>query len=130
MLHGCHHSLAWHDSDSHTDHARRASRCALGHAANLPNVVYHVFTPGCLRRKWHPDRNADNKEEAERKFQEVANAYEVLSDPEKRQLYDQARTSYSMPITVLLPFCALLRSSSSTSRRVPPHWRQFAHHFA
>lgn len=40
-------------------------------------------------RKWHPDRNPDNKEEAERKFQEIGNAYETLSDAEKRKAYDQ-----------------------------------------
>jgi curved DNA-binding protein CbpA len=39
-------------------------------------------------RKWHPDRNSDNKEAAEDRFREVANAYEVLSDPQKRKSYD------------------------------------------
>ena len=38
--------------------------------------------------KYHPDKNPDDKE-AERKFKECAEAYEVLSDPDKRQRYDQ-----------------------------------------
>uniref|UniRef100_A0A8D2DGL9 DnaJ homolog subfamily B member 6 n=1 Tax=Sciurus vulgaris TaxID=55149 RepID=A0A8D2DGL9_SCIVU len=39
--------------------------------------------------KWHPDKNPENKEEAERKFKEVAEAYEVLSNDEKRDIYDK-----------------------------------------
>ncbi|KAJ1982332.1 Molecular chaperone (DnaJ super) [Dimargaris cristalligena] len=39
--------------------------------------------------KWHPDRNKDNNAEAERKFKEVSEAYEVLSDKNKRAIYDQ-----------------------------------------
>jgi molecular chaperone DnaJ len=38
--------------------------------------------------KWHPDRNPANKSEAEAKFRECTEAYSVLSDPQKRQIYD------------------------------------------
>ncbi len=41
-----------------------------------------------LAKKYHPDLNPDNKE-AEAKFKEVNEAYEVLSDTEKKQRYDQ-----------------------------------------
>ena len=39
--------------------------------------------------KFHPDRNPNDTENAEKKFKEIAKAYEVLSDPEKRKLYDE-----------------------------------------
>ncbi len=41
-----------------------------------------------LAIKYHPDRNPDNKE-AEEKFKEAAEAYDVLHDPQKRARYDQ-----------------------------------------
>ncbi|KAL5553979.1 hypothetical protein UlMin_041380 [Ulmus minor] len=41
-----------------------------------------------LAMKWHPDKNPLNKKEAEAKFKIVSEAYDVLSDPYRRQIYD------------------------------------------
>nr|XP_055063003.1 dnaJ homolog subfamily B member 6b isoform X1 [Misgurnus anguillicaudatus] len=42
-----------------------------------------------LALKWHPDKNPDNKEEAEIRFKVISEAYEVLSDANKRSQYDR-----------------------------------------
>lgn len=42
-----------------------------------------------LAKQYHPDMNPDNRKEAEEKFKELSEAYEVLLDKDKRQLYDQ-----------------------------------------
>lgn len=39
--------------------------------------------------RWHPDKNLDNKDEAEVMFKRISEAYEVLSDKEKRAIYNK-----------------------------------------
>uniref|UniRef100_A0A8C2UMU1 DnaJ homolog subfamily B member 6 n=1 Tax=Chinchilla lanigera TaxID=34839 RepID=A0A8C2UMU1_CHILA len=42
-----------------------------------------------LALQWHPDKNPENEEEAERKLIQVTEAYEVLSDAKQRDVYDK-----------------------------------------
>lgn len=43
--------------------------------------------------KWHPDKNPDNIEEANRQFQQISQAYQVLSDSNKRLRYDRGQNT-------------------------------------
>lgn len=42
-----------------------------------------------LAQKWHPDKNPNNKTEAENQFMAISEAYDVLKNPEKKKMYDQ-----------------------------------------
>lgn len=53
------------------------------------NKVYRT-----LAKKYHPDSNLDNIKEAETKFKEISEAYEVLSDEQKRKDYDEKLKAY------------------------------------
>ena len=44
-----------------------------------------------LALKYHPDKNINNKKEAEGKFKEVSEAYEILSDEQKKNNYDNGQ---------------------------------------
>jgi DnaJ family protein B protein 4 len=46
--------------------------------------AYHM-----LALKYHPDKNPTNRDEAEKKFKDVSEAYDVLSDEKKKQVYDR-----------------------------------------
>lgn len=73
---------------------------------------------------WHPDKNQARKGEAEAKFKQISEAYDVLSDPQKRQIYDlygeEALKSGHFP-----PPPQSSSSSSSSSSRAYQH---FQHH--
>ena len=52
-------------------------------------MLFLILFIYCLHStQWHPDKNPDN-EEATKNFQKISEAYATLSDPKKRQLYDQ-----------------------------------------
>lgn len=60
----------------------------LGVARNASDEdIKRAYKKAALR--WHPDKNPDDKERAEAMFKSVAEAYNVLTDPQKRSLYDR-----------------------------------------
>ena len=50
-----------------------------------------------LSKVWHPDKNSHRLEEATKKFQEINEAKNILSDPEKREMYDKFGTTQEQP---------------------------------
>ena len=73
---------------------------SLYEALNIPRTA----TPDEIKKAYrklalqlHPDKNQDNREECEAKFKKIQEAYNVLSDPQKRQMYDEHGTTDGIP---------------------------------
>mmetsp|Transcript_10909 Transcript_10909/g.16077 ORF Transcript_10909/g.16077 Transcript_10909/m.16077 type:complete len:146 (-) Transcript_10909:1861-2298(-) len=77
---------------------QRALRC-LQHGDPIPLLTIDRK----LAVKYHPDKNPNNKDEAEQQFQRISEAYNVLSDKGQREIYDAVSS-----FTIRLPCVQLL----------------------
>jgi DnaJ-class molecular chaperone len=85
-----------------------------------------------LALKWHPDKNINNKEEAEIKFKEISEAYDILSTPDKKDVYDkygenglkdnagQFRDNYNSPNDIFKMFFGGNNFFRTQKRKVEP----------
>ncbi|MCO5596020.1 hypothetical protein L7F22_050074 [Adiantum nelumboides] len=73
-----------------------------------------------LAMKWHPDKNLTKKKEAESKFKKMSEAYEVLSDPHKRTIYDQYGEEGLKDMPVDNSFGGYANRNSSSSYKYNP----------
>eukprot|EP00960_Hanusia_phi_P055666 763026-Hanusia_phi.AAC.10 len=88
-----------------------------------------------LAMKWHPDKNP-NCEECQLKFQRVARAYEILSDPMKRKIYDKEQKLMESAIksnTVSITtsnYHEMVRPGEIWLIQVYVDWNEFCQHYA
>mmetsp|Transcript_4552 Transcript_4552/g.9419 ORF Transcript_4552/g.9419 Transcript_4552/m.9419 type:complete len:136 (-) Transcript_4552:884-1291(-) len=66
---------------------RQAERCNKSYGMQSENEIRRAYKKMAL--KWHPDKHqGDDKEEAEKNFKDVNEAFSVLSDRQKKEQYD------------------------------------------
>ena len=80
--------------------------------------------------KYHPDRNLNNKEDAEKHMKEINEAYDVLKDPQKKAQYDQfghdAFAHGAVPVVLAAALVALAVSAAVALAAALAIWRYFA----
>jgi DnaJ-class molecular chaperone len=69
----------------------------LYHILGVPRTASHEDIKQAYRKlalRYHPDRNPENRVEAEKKFKDLSEAYQTLSDVEKRRDYDKPPSAF------------------------------------
>lgn len=80
-----------------------------------PEIINKVYK--VLAKKYHPDTTKENKQEAEERFKKISEAYEVLSNPQKRKDYD-ADLEISNPIINKDDYDKLVEDNESLSNEL------------
>ena len=68
-----------------------------------------------LAAKWHPDKNPNDKEIAEKKFKEIAEAYENLKDRDKKTIFKRENYSHNIDLSNIMSKCNNICNITSVS---------------